>query len=143
MKRILSIIAILAFSATAFGQTYIYPTAKDFKGYLTTATADTLTDATTKTWVIALTGAKDAVSWSVDVLRVSGTAAGYIQYFGSANDTTYFTTPFHVDTLTNVAAQVSGYSYLGNPYAKVKVKMTQSGTVKTNIRLGGTWREAK
>lgn len=145
MKHFILIASFLLSAIAAQAQTYLYPATKDFKGYLTTGTAsgDSLTNTTTKSIIVALGGAKNAVSWSVDVTKVSGTLGGYIQYFGSANDTSFFTTPFHVDTLTNTASQVSGTYYTGNPFSRVLVKINQSGTTRAAYALGGTWRNDK
>ncbi len=142
MKRILFLLCLVAFGMTAQAQTYIWPTATDFASWLTTGTAtgDTLTNTTTKTYIIKVRNSKTALGYSLDAVKISGTVSGYIQYFGSFNDTTYITTPYHVDTLANASGNY-GYSFAYNPYTKVKIIITQAGTMKLAYRLAGLWRQ--
>jgi hypothetical protein len=125
MKKIiacLSILMCLAFVATA--QT-------DYAGYL--ANKDTITAPGNATHEVTITGAKSALSFQVNVLKISGTVAGSITIYGSVDGTNYETA-----ALDSVALQDASQNYVfkhtSNNYLKYRITVTTTGTSSISER---------
>ena len=127
MKKILFILIMLtgfAFNASAQSGSYA--------GYA--AAKDTLTNTETIDHVVDITGAKDAVSFQLNVIKLTGTISGTVKVYGSVDGTTYGTTAISSDTLVNATNNYM-YSYSYNGYKRYKVEISTTGTGTASERL--------
>jgi len=149
-------LALLALIATLMSFAVKAQYTKDTKGYLggfgksalTTFNVpyrDTITNSQSKSRTSTIKGSKTDLAFQVNVNRISGTAAGYIQYQTSLDTgATFFT--FRTDTLTNTSGVKAYYCvprlYLGtiNPGQVYKVVYTGTGTGVMDFYTIEMWR---
>ena len=149
-------LALLALIATLMSFAVKAQYTKDTKGYLggfgksalTTFNVpyrDTITNSQSKSRTSTIKGSKTDLAFQVNVNRVSGTAAGYIQYQTSLDTgATFFT--FRTDTLTNTSGVKAYYCvpryYLGtnNPGQVYKIVATGTGTGVLDVYMIEMWR---
>lgn len=94
---------------------------------------DTLTDADTLSTIVTITGNKGAITFSVEVTKISGTVAGDVTVYGQiAGSSNYYVA--YTDTLTNTTGtKLYNYSFSYNPYVKYKVVVHTSGTCSASV----------
>jgi len=126
MKKILSIVALLAGSLSAMAQSNTRITMVQATG----ASTDTVTNTGTAYVAKVFKGGANAIGVQAAVTKVSGTVAGDIVLSGSIDGTNYH----DIDTLT--ATNTTGTKYYifkvagsSAPYTNYKVTHTGSGTM--------------
>ena len=154
MKRIVLFIALIAgLSSVSFAQVQ---SSKDFSAYVngtkglvgtalygnaTTGYLDTLTNTDTTYYNVVIKGAKTNITFQVDVLKLTGTVAGTIKVFGSANGTTYETAVATTATTITDASVNYVVSFTNNKYQKYQVQVIGSGTNTMSNRLYVLYRQ--
>jgi hypothetical protein len=121
MKFLVTILCLfmLAFSAQA-----------QITSLTVTAADDTLTDADVGYATKTVSGKASAVSFSVLLTRITGTAAGTVVLQGSHDGTNFGTVPgTSTFTMTNVASQVATFSVTPSTFLYYRAAVTTSGTV--------------
>lgn len=150
MKKIILFIvvaAVLFLAPTVNAQVQI---SKDFAGYIIgtkglvggnvpgSASAgylDTLVNTDTTYYTVSIKGAKSNITFQVDALKISGTVAGTIKIFGSANGTTYETAVATTATTITDASVNYVVSFTSNKYQKYQVQVIGSGTNNFSNRM--------
>ncbi len=127
MKKIIVILAILF---TAFGVK-----AQNYNAKIDGL--DTLTDATSNTTTITISGKKSSVGFQVNATKISGTVAGTVKYYGSKDGTNYEL--LETDNLTD-ATNVYGYSASYNGFTKYRIIVTTTGTQSSSYTVWALYR---
>lgn len=99
-------------------------------GYL-----DTLSNTDTTFYTVAVSGKKHAISFQVDVLKISGTVAGSLRLEGSVNGTTYETALVVSAVTVNDASANYVIKLTNNAYKKYRLAVVSSGTNTASNRL--------
>lgn len=100
---------------------------------------DTLTNADTSTYTVTVSGSKSSVTFQVNVLKISGTIAGFVKLYGSADGTNYTSKAIDSVALENVSWNYTiPRDY--NPYAKYQLKVITTGTSSVSNRAWMMWR---
>lgn len=108
--------------------------AQSFRGKIADST---LTNATTASFTIPVTGAKGTVTFQYVITKTSGTVAGTVILLGTVDGTNYVT--LNTYNLTD-ATVTTGVNYAYNPYAKYKVTVTTTGTQVSNYKIWALYR---
>lgn len=148
MKKIILFISFLiGIASVSMAQVQI---SKDFAGYIIgtkglvggnvpgSASAgylDTLVNTDTTYYNVIVKGAKTNITFQVDVLKISGTVAGTIKIFGSANGTTYETAVATTATTITDGSVNYRVSFASNNFQKYQVQVIGSGTNNFSNRM--------
>lgn len=143
---------LLAFSLSMFASVSKAQTATgdDFAGFIqgtkgavgaavsgntTAGYLDTLVNTDTTVYIMNITGAKNVISFQVDVLKISGTVAGSIRLEGSVNGLTWETAL--VTSATTITDASANYvvKLTNNAYRKYRLTVVGSGTNNFSNRL--------
>ena len=128
MKKVIGFLIVVLFSLGAQAQNY---NAK-IDGI------DTLTNATSQTTTIAVSGKKANVGFQVNVTKISGTVGGSIDYQGTKDGTNYET--LETDSLAN-ASGVYGFSASYNGFTKYRIVITTTGTQSSSYTVWALYRQ--
>ncbi len=126
MKKIFLFVAIFV-SLQSFAQTN-----GDYAGYI--KVKDTLTNAQSYSDTVTITGPKHNITFQVNVIKISGTVAGSINVYGSADGVTYGTTALTTTALTDATANYL-ISYTTNAYKKYRIVRATTGTSAASERV--------
>lgn len=100
---------------------------------------DTLTNATSKTYSLNITGKKANVTFQVNVIKISGTVGGTVALWTSADGgVKYF--QLATTSLTDATAQY-GFNYNYNPGNKYRVIVTTTGTQSSSHECWALYRD--
>jgi hypothetical protein len=105
--------------------------AQDAAGYM--AVKDTITNADTSSHEMTITGGKSAISFQVNVIKLTGTVAGSVKVWGSVDGSTYGTTAVSTTALTDATANYL-VTFTANHYKKYKVDVITTGTSTASTR---------
>lgn len=112
---------------------------RSYAGWL--GALDTLTNADTTTYTVGIAGSKSNITFQTNVLKISGTVAGTIKVYGSADGgTNYVTTALTSVTITDGSVNYS-IPYTVNSYDHYKVQIITSGTQACSQRTRLLYRE--
>jgi len=108
--------------------------AQESKGAYFNTVRDTTSGADTLEYEIAIPGKKDVVTFQIDAFKISGTPAGSINVYGSANGSTYIDTALASSITIQNATRNYGFSFSNNAYKKYKIVIITSGTQSSSYR---------
>lgn len=97
----------------------------DYAGYM--AVKDTLTNTDTTIYIVDIRGPRHNISFSCDVIKLTGTVAGKFDVYGSVNGDTYETAVITSVTKTDATANYV-IKLTANSYQKYKILSISSGT---------------
>lgn len=127
MKKIaiycLSILLVL--SAGAIKSEAQVQTRDNYAAYL--GSLDTLTNADTTTYIVAVSGNKAHFAVQADVLKISGTVNAKMYAYGSINGTTYLTSPIDSISLSDASRNYK-MVLTSVPYQKIKLQWLSTAT---------------
>lgn len=88
---------------------------------------DSLTNVDSTTYDIIVNGPKSTVAFQVNTIKISGTIAGFVYVWGSADGTNFATARLATIALNDATYNYS-FAQIGNPYQKYRVRIVTSGT---------------
>lgn len=125
MKKII-LSLFIAVAVVSIAPVISHAQSGDYGGYL--GVKDTLTNADTTEYEVSITGAKNAISFQCNVIKLTGTVAGKFDIYGSVDGVTY-ETALAANSVTKTDATANYViSFSNNKYKKYKVLSISSGT---------------
>lgn len=103
---------------------------------------DTVTNTTTKTKFIKITGYQDVITIQANIEKISGTVAGSVWVSGSI-DGSYYQSISDTLTATNVAKQSRIWTFNPSLYSYYKVNYKGSGTMSAKLSSFAIWRKKR
>jgi hypothetical protein len=138
MKKIIVLTTLfIVVSVAAFSQATTYttslPSGPDYAGAMASK-LDTLTNADTAYYDATIVGAKQCVSFQVNVTKLTGTLAGKIDVFGSIDGTNWIPTALVSQQTITDASGVFAAVLTSNSYKKYRLRVITSGTNTSSHR---------
>lgn len=137
MKKLLSLIALFV----GFAFTVNAQNTSDFSGLLKTAV--TMTNAQTDSTIVAVGGSRSAITFNVQLTKVSGTTAGSIVLLYKTTNLASEQWITHATTALTDQAGTKGYDFklVNNPGVRYKLLLTTSGTSVNTYRPFAVYRK--
>ena len=137
MKKLLLLTALFV----GFAFTVNAQNTSDFSGLLKTAV--TMTNAQVDSTVVAISGSRSAITFNVQLTKVSGTTAGTIVLMYKTTNRADEAWITHTTTALTDQAGTKGYDFklVNNPGVRYKLLLTTSGTSVNTYRPFAVYRK--